>query len=140
MPLQRQEEDDSSSQNFQQDLAHIPEELHAEARADPRQISWPWSNPQMDAPSGKYRKTHICTDEACPIPPDIDLAKEYARRRGEKDLSTGLKLIRNALGGEGMRGLTTPLGRWVSGSCACILQKLSCLPLPRWDLTRALRS
>ena len=76
------EEDSSSEKNFKEDLEHIPEELHETARADPRQIRWPWNDFIEDAPAGPYRKEHLCTDEKCPIPATIDPAKLVWKMRG----------------------------------------------------------
>ena len=76
---------DSSSDNFREDLSHIPEELHDEARMDPRQICWPWNDPVKDAPSGTYRRQHVCLDESCPEPPTFDVHKEKWRCRGVYD-------------------------------------------------------
>jgi hypothetical protein len=75
---------DDSSENFEKDLEHIPEALHNEARMDPSQICWPWNDPVKDAPSGKYRKQHVCFDAegSCPIPADNNPDVDRWRARG----------------------------------------------------------
>jgi len=75
-------DDDSSSENFREDLEHIPPRLHAEARMNPQEICWPWSDPVKDAPSGTYHRHHFCYNESCPIPNSFDPERDMMNMRG----------------------------------------------------------